>query len=981
MKSFLPSGNIASLDSLSPQEQSQLAEILETYLSDLEGGFSPDPEEIVRRHPELADPLRAYLNSIQFLHEATGELRQQARIPANTPDFSKKQLGDYTILREIGRGGMGVVYEAEQISLARRVALKVLPFAAVLDRRQIARFYNEAQAAAHLNHPNIVPVFSVGCDRGVHFYAMQYIEGQPLDVAIAQLRKRSSNQPSGALPDDPTEPVDQAETTEFGSGKWQSFSDAASLKSRNYFHVVAKLGIEAAEAIEYAHQCGIIHRDIKPSNLLLDAQGKIWITDFGLARFPSNNSSLTMSGDVMGTIRYMSPEQVAGKSSLIDARTDIYSLGITLYELATLHEAFAGSDRQAFLRWISDEEPRPPRQINPSIPLDLETILLKAISKTPQDRYATAQEMAEDLRHFIEGKPVLARRASLTDRAFKWSKRHKALVGASAAMFLVILLGSIATTLMIASEQAKTKAALVQAEDNYREAQQNLRRAETHFRQLRDVVDRFGAHHAEQLKELAGAEPLRRELLLDTLGYYRGFIEYAGNDSVLQSELAVTYSKSAAVTDQLGDKQGAIAAYRLAIQTFGKLIRSQPRENQYQTDLALCYNNLGLLLGATGEAAPAEEAYEKALAIQKRLVASDPQSAKYRNDLALTHDNLGLLENSLARQAKAEEAFTEAIRLEEQLVEQFPDKPDYQRNLAITYNNLSFLQVKSDPRKAEESSIKSRAIQQKLVDHFPQNAGYQSDLALSCNNLGALEGHNGRVDVAEKSYRQAIALQEQLVRKSPSVIRFRNDLAITHNNLGRLFSNAEKLDEAQLSFEAAQKIIQELTDDYPNDTNYRSTLGGILNNLGLVREKLGQLEDAASLYEQAIAQQRQAYENARQVTQYRDFLDKHYSNYRRMLHALKREKDATKIAMVQTELWNDNPDELYRIALEMADAVPKDNLEGTAEAIHSLLAVINKAIRAGLKDPLRIEKEPKLAFLRNDPRFGMLLRGLNASEN
>ena len=178
------------------------------------------------------------------------------------------------IVREIGRGGMGVVYEAKQISLDRQVALKVLPFAAVLDQRQIARFYNEAQAAAHLHHPNIVPVFSVGCDRGVHYYAMQYVEGQPLDLAIRQLRKLADVLPEHVPANAPTEPHGQAETVDLDSGTWKPFSNAASLKSSNYFRTVAKLGIEAAEALDYAHQCGIIHRDIKPSNLLLDDQGK-----------------------------------------------------------------------------------------------------------------------------------------------------------------------------------------------------------------------------------------------------------------------------------------------------------------------------------------------------------------------------------------------------------------------------------------------------------------------------------------------------------------------------------------------------------------------------------------------------------------------------------------------------------------------------------------------------------------------------------
>jgi eukaryotic-like serine/threonine-protein kinase len=989
MKSNL-SANGASIESLTAEEQARLAEVLEGYLNDLESGRTADVDALAARHPELAELLRAYSNSIHFLHEATADLRAAPRAAATAEtDVAKRQLGDYTILREIGRGGMGVVYEAEQISLARRVALKVLPFAAVLDRRQIARFYHEAQAAAHLHHPNIVPVFAVGCDRGVHYYAMQYIDGQPLDVAIRQLRQTVDGELARQTPSGATAPLAGAETTELKPQKPRPFSDARSLRSGDYFPAVARLGIEAADALEHAHQCGIIHRDIKPSNLLLDEQGRIWITDFGLARFP-NNSSLTITGDVMGTVRYMSPEQVAGKSSLIDHRTDIYSLGITLYELATLREAFEGTDRQEFLRWISDEEPRPPRQFNRSIPVDLETILLKAIAKSPPDRYATAAEMADDLRRFLAGKPVMARRASLAERTTKWAKRHQTLVAAAALLMFVILAGTIASTVMIAAEQKKTKTALDRAEANYRDAQQNLRRAETHFRQLREVVDRFGAYHAEQLKELAGAEPLRRELLIDALGYYRGFIQYAGDDPKLQAELAVAYSKSAAVTEQLGDKQGALAAYRQAIAAFEKLADARPDELQYRADLALCYNNVGLLESAQGDPAAAEQAYDKALAIQRRLEegANEP---RFRSGLALTYDNIGLLATSRDETTAAEQSFGESIHIAEQLVAQFPDQPDYQHNLAISYNNLSFLFAKSDSRKAEEASQKARSIEEKLVESHPQNARYQSDLALSLNNLGALQGHNGQFDAAEDSYCRAIALQEQLVRKSPSVIRFRNDLAVTHNNLGRLYSNAEKLDEADKSFQAARQIVDELAADYPADLSYQSTLGGILNNLGLVREKLGRLDDAAAIYEQAIARQRQACDNARQVTQYREFLGKHYANYRRVLRAQRRFDDDRKAAAAEADLWSDNAEELYRIAVALAGsahavvAPTADPNAGDAAAlrqsyVEQAVAVLGRAIDAGLKTPERINEEPALEVLRDNAKFEELRSSLQKQQ-
>jgi tetratricopeptide (TPR) repeat protein len=374
-------------------------------------------------------------------------------------------LGDFCILREIGRGGMGVVYEAEQISLGRRVALKMLPFAAAMDPRQLQRFKNEAQAAAQLHHTNIVPVFGVGCERSVHYYAMQYIEGQTLAAVIAELRQQA-----GLEKGVPSRRLSEV-VHELVSGRWAPAKPAAgagpatvpyvpgqaspasaeetapragrstesSIKSAAYFRTVANLGVQAAEALEHAHQLGVIHRDIKPANLLVDGRGNLWITDFGLAHCQSQ-PALTMTGDLVGTLRYMSPEQGLGKRLLLDHRTDIYSLGVTLYELLTLEPAFSGSDREEVLRQVASQEPCPPRQRNKAIPRELETIVLKAMEKSPEARYATAQELADDLQRLLDDKPIQAMRPTLVQRTGKWCRRHKAVVWASAAVAVVVAL-------------------------------------------------------------------------------------------------------------------------------------------------------------------------------------------------------------------------------------------------------------------------------------------------------------------------------------------------------------------------------------------------------------------------------------------------------------------------------------------------------------------------------------------------------------
>jgi WD40 repeat protein len=346
---------------------------------------------------------------------------------------------------------MGVVYEAEQVSLGRRVALKVLPFAATMDPRHLQRFHNEARAAAGLHHTNIVPVYGVGCERGVHYYAMQFIDGRTLADIIAQ----PQGVPSADVPT--TAEAEAAASAPTVPPAAQATSAAP--HDAAYFCQVAEWGAQAAEALDCAHQMGVVHRDVKPANLLVDAVGRLWVTDFGLAQVQSD-SRLTMTGDLVGTLRYMSPEQALAKRVVIDHRTDVYSLGATLYELLTLRPAYMGNDRQELLGQIAFEEPVPPRRVNKNVPAELEIVVVKAMEKNPADRYATAQELADDLRRWLEDRPIQARRPTRTQRVRKWARRNPALLWAAAIAGLVILTASAISTAAIWQKQTETLGAL-----------------------------------------------------------------------------------------------------------------------------------------------------------------------------------------------------------------------------------------------------------------------------------------------------------------------------------------------------------------------------------------------------------------------------------------------------------------------------------------------------------------------------------------
>jgi WD40 repeat protein/serine/threonine protein kinase len=473
----------------------RVVQALEEYAAALDAGARPDRLALLARYPDLAGALAECLDGLEFVHGVAPQLSQPGAdlaAPAAAPAADihpEGPLGDFRIVREIGRGGMGVVYEAVQISLGRRVALKVLPLAGALDAKQLQRFKNEAQAAAHLQHPNIVPVYYVGCERGVHFYAMQFIDGHTLAALIHDLRRLARPKPpagaagplagelasgrwaparrSAADPQPTTDYVPAPAPPADSTTPAAALSTERSTTSPAYFRTVAGLGVQAAEALEHAHQLGIIHRDIKPANLLVDASGRLWVTDFGLAHCQSQ-PGLTMTGDLLGTLRYMSPEQALAQRVPLDVRTDVYSLGVTLYELLTLEPAYNGQSREEVLRQIAFEEPRPPRRLNPAVPAELETIVLKAMAKVPEERYTTAQELADDLKRFLEDRPIRARRRTLLQRGRKWARRHQPVVwsaGVSAVLLLLLALAALAVSnVRIGREKQQKEEALQEKE-------------------------------------------------------------------------------------------------------------------------------------------------------------------------------------------------------------------------------------------------------------------------------------------------------------------------------------------------------------------------------------------------------------------------------------------------------------------------------------------------------------------------------------
>jgi serine/threonine protein kinase/WD40 repeat protein/Tfp pilus assembly protein PilF len=490
-----------------------LERLAEEFVERHRRGEHPALSEYVDRHPNLATEIRELfpaLIRIEHLKPAAGE-QTGAFVPENSPRNSPtpEHLGEYRILRQVGRGGMGVVYEAEQESLGRHVALKVLPAAGLMNPTFLERFRREAKAAARLHHTNIVPVFGVGEAGGIHFYAMQFIKGQSLDQVLSdvrRLRKQSGTEAGmDGLPrtisegsvaqglltgqfemapadgPDKSQPHTAAVQPPTPAEPWSAPSLSASGLSAGgaeaqYFRSVARVGLQAADALAYAHRQGILHRDIKPSNLLLDQQGTVWITDFGLAK-AEGSDELTQAGDIVGTVRYMSPERFEGRSL---PQSDIYSLGLTLYEMLTLRPAFHDTNKARLIGKVLHQPPLPPRRIDPHIPRDLETIVLKCLAKDPAGRYATPEALLEDLRRFLTDRPILARRSSIVERFRRWCRRNPVvatLSGVVTALLVLLAVGSFVAALRLSERGADLRDQLGHTQRAERGGQEKLLQA------------------------------------------------------------------------------------------------------------------------------------------------------------------------------------------------------------------------------------------------------------------------------------------------------------------------------------------------------------------------------------------------------------------------------------------------------------------------------------------------------------------------
>jgi len=789
-----------TIDDLSPELQEILGEFLESYALSVEQGSPLSYQELVQRHPQLRSHIERMATEVEALCKIPSDSSLDRFAPFDATPIGKGMvLGDFEIVRELGRGGMGIVYLAFQKSLQRQVALKVLPFAAVLDPNQIARFHTEAQAAASLHHPHIVPVYSVGCQHGVHYYSMQYIDGQTIESFLQGL-KQENILVRPACESTPLAHQSTRRTT----------------KSVNYVRQIIRKMVDVATALSFAHARGIIHRDIKPSNLIIDRQGDLWITDFGLARI-QDGQNVTIDGDLVGTLRYMSPEQASGQAHLVDHRVDLYSFGVTLYEMLTLHNAFDGSDRCQVHAAIERASPISARKLNPAIPIDVETIILKCIAPLKDDRYSTANALAEDLQRFLDNKPITARRPSLVDRISKWGIRRKKSAAAIAIGLLILACGSTMTTFFVMEQR---------------------NRAQLFAQNAQVVVDRFGSEFADQLEGIPGTEALRRDILRETSQYYTQLIAYTEKEPTLLRQAAQAEHRFACISQRLGKIDAALGAYRNAIEKWRHFSESRGMLARDTIQLAGCYRDLATLLSRLGEDEEARSHFETALLLLGPMSASAEsrcelvcERAKTRSEVSIfwaregrKKDAISLLQQSICELEKALPSCTAE------------ERHDVQFQLALTLNNQASILLDHDA--AQASSILQRfeqLMEEPAIAQSPR-LSHRMLLAIAASNYGVAERKLGNRDNSAHHFRRGEEVLREILDRYPDYFKAHIELAACYNNWAQLHIDQRLFTDAKENLEEAQSLLLNAQSKFPGQPEIPHFLHRIQQNMGTLLE-------------------------------------------------------------------------------------------------------------------------------------------------
>jgi tetratricopeptide (TPR) repeat protein len=724
-------------------------------------GESPTLVEFLWRFPKLEPLLRRQLSFHRVL--ANDDKTKPDDPPPDRNENDGPQADGYPeipghrILSELGRGGAGVVYKACQLALNRLVALKVIQTGQYAMQGSVGRFRAEAEAVARFQHPNIIQIYEVGEYEGLGYLSLEYASGGSLETSIA------------GTPRDPRE--------------------AASLVE------------SLASAIHYAHECGIVHRDLKPANVVMTAAGMPKITDFGLAKLLEQEDGMTVSGMILGTPSYMAPEQLLGLSHEITPAADVYALGAILYEILTGRPPFKGATPLSTLDQVANQEPLVPSKLQRNTPPDVETICMKCLEKDPARRYATARALADDLRRFLDGRPILARPTPLWEKAAKAARRRPGLAAATGAVVVAICVGFVGVLYYngLLREGVKTaRVAQSQAVRNARSAieQRNL---------ALKALDKLVFEVQERLGESPATRSLRRSLL-DTA--------IAGLDELAQSTETTPPDLSRAVAHQ----------------------------------------KLGEIYRQVGRSAEATRQLEQSVRLAEQLAQAAPEDVAVKDCLSRAHIGLGELDLRASRIEPALRHFHQVVDLSEQIAAIEPGWPGALRGLIEAYVRVGRAHgFHKEYVPALSWFQKAGALSDRWLHDEPESAEAAAMLAWSYRKAADIGKLSGSPDLGIADYQRAIHVGRESLKLHPTDVPTLLHLATALNDLAGVLHGRHDLQGAIPPYAEAEVLLAGLAEADPENVETRFMLSHAQYDHARVQKDLGRFADAATAYRRAIA--------------------------------------------------------------------------------------------------------------------------------
>jgi serine/threonine-protein kinase len=781
----------------------------------------------------------------------------------------------YRPVRPHAQGGIGLVWLAQDCQLQREVALKVIQPQFSKRQDQRARFLLEAEITGKLEHPGIVPVYSLGRDaEGRPYYAMRFIRGESLSAAI----RRFHGEPG---------------RTSAGSRRKARRANSTPLA----FRELLRRFIDVCNAIDYAHSRGVLHRDLKPSNIMLGSYGETLVVDWGLAKVvgsgdippveagpggrvesslaPSMTASSgeTAPGTTLGTPAYMSPEQASGLADQIGPASDVYGLGATLYELLTGQVAFSGGKMGELIDRVQRGDFSPPRSVERSLPAPLEAICLKAMALKPEDRYPSVRALARDLEHWLADEPVTAYPERPLERMARWLRQHRSWTySAIAGLAAVCLVTTIALVVLDGARRSESAAR--------QEAQMN-------FIMAQGAVNAYLTNVSEntllQEQDSVDLRRLRRQLLESALQYYRGFVNQRSKDPRLKKDLASAYYRVGKITEEIGSVPDAAAALEAARANFEELAAANPSDDELQGDLGACNLAIGRLSQLRlGNLRAALQSLDRARAILKPLVARHRDVAAYQSNLALCLSELGVVQARLGDTTRALSALDEARTILNGLIARLPDQIGYESIQAEVINNIGFVQQKQgDNRAALKSFLELRDHSQTLLDSItvgPRPVWLLNRLAKTDYNIGTVQIRTGERDAALRSFEQSLGFRQELALTHPSVAEYREHLGESYREIAWVLVEDHQNAKALPYLEKSLEIFQKLVKAHPDRAKFVSDLGLCWNSLGCMHDEARDNARALSDFEQAVNELERASKASPETSDYKFYLNMHLQN-------------------------------------------------------------------------------------------------------